>query len=224
MKFNYILLIAIILSSFSCEPEVVFGEAQPQGLRNKSKINKAYRGTFFCEGDETVVTIGKKCVVKSKDFAIGIPMEDIDNNDKLMFKKNELIVIPLNESFPAFYKNDSVFSEIKLRDTLFNISEENVLKDYKGHLVLNHKLESDNWEVIILSVNEYGDIGISEAFRPEDLELLKKITPVEEIPIENDIQIKISPDYEAFERIISDGLIFKTCDYFYRTEFPSIEI
>jgi len=203
---------------------VVFGEAQPQGLKSKSKINKAYRGTFYCEGDETVVNIEKKRVVKSKDFAIGMPLEEIDNSDELMFKKNELIVIPLNQSFPAFNRNDSIFSEITLRDTLFNISEENVLKDYKGHLVLSYKHDSGNWEVIILSLNEYGDIGIAEAFRPEDLEGLKKITPVEEIPIDNDVQIKISPDYEEFERIISDGLLFKTCDYFYRTKFPAIDI
>lgn len=224
MKFNYLLLAVIILASFSCEPEVVFGEPQPQGLKNKSKINKAYRGTFYCEGDETVVSIDKKRIVKSKDFAIGIPMEDINLNDELLFKNNELIVVPLNQSFPAFFRNDSVFSEVQLRDTLFNISEENIIKDYKGHLVLNHKLESGNWEVIILSVNEYRDIRILEAFQPDDLQALKAITPVEEIPIANDIQIKISPDYEEFERIISDGLLFVTCEYFYRTQLPPLDI
>ncbi len=136
---------------------------------------------------------------------------EIDSNPDVSYENGKLFINELNQSFPAQLKNDSLVFNLTLKDTLFNISEKQVAKLFKGRLILNKQLQDSSWEVKVLTLNENNMLTIAHAEIPQDLEELKHITRVDEVnDTENEKirQIKISPSKDEFNQILKQGLLF----------------
>ena len=139
-KLNYLLSAIILLVLISCLPAVIFTEYQPSGASKSSQFPLSYRGDYFCEGDGSIVRIESKLVSKEMMYRIGIDMQEFEQTEGVTFENGELFIEGYQEPFKAFIQNDTLFSDIVLKDTLFNLSnEDHILTEYKGHQIVKHE-------------------------------------------------------------------------------------
>ncbi len=215
-------LIALILIStsflISCEePAVVFGGPQPKGLSPINAIDMIYRGTFICESDSSLVHVHGRTIFKEKAFQFSLTPEEIESTDGLDLLGDQLILSDWPEPLPAEITDSLVYSSILLRDTLFHMGAEQVLKAYKGHMILNKKINDEKWEVMILSLDYDRDLRLSRAELPDDFDRLNMLTPIKDISTEDKVQYLIAPTVMEFDEILKRNLIFQECDMFTRT-------
>jgi len=212
--------VVFFLVLWACNAPVVFTEIQPQGFFPLEQISGFYQGVFYCEGDESKVYINRRLIYKQKVFTVGIPIIEIEESEDLSLENGELYIEGVVNPYDATIRDDTVFSEIVLRDTLFNMDlESNVLTEYKGHQILNRKLLNGVWEVIILSLKGNHDMVLSEALIPDDFARLEEITSVEHLSKDTTV-IMLTPTVYEFEKILNEKLIFSACDHFLRIERP----
>ena len=221
MKSSIILgLVSIAFFYYSCVPPVVFTEPQPQGYQPQSTFPIYFRGTFLCDSDSSIVYVNDKTIYKKRNYSMALTIAQIDSIEEATLIGDELFIESVNEPFPVNIINDSVFADIVLSDTLFQISKEQVLTQFRGHQILNTKLNDREWEVSILSLDYDFDLVLSGATYPEDLERLKEITPVTELSIRDTMQYKLSPSVYEFSQILDEHLIFEPCDFYKRIALP----
>lgn len=224
---NYCLgVIFVIMILGSCQPSVVFGDPQPVTVDPLTNIPDIYRGIYWCNVDSASLFIDDKAFVRRKEFLIKTTLQEIETDPDLDLVNDQLYVNDWEGFFPVTEKGDTITSQIILRDTIFAISDKQLVKTFRGHLVLNFKLNNDSWEVLVVSQNRNGLLTISKATIPEDLAKLDSITTINFLKDSErtQTQIYLKPTAKEFARIYDDGLLFsKSCTYYERI-FPLKEI
>lgn len=207
--YNYIVVVLVIGIFWSCEPPVVFSEPQPKDVNAITLIPEHFQGKYWCNNDSVSLYIDKNLIYKSKMFDITLTQQEINDAEEVRLENGQLFLKGINESFPTIKKNEIIFSTINLKDTIYASQlPENVLKLFKGHLVLNNKISDKHWEVKILSLNPEGSVSISKVNYPENLTELKTITTVKTVENRDREQILISPTKAEFDQILDKKLIF----------------
>lgn len=203
----------------TCEPPVVFGESQPKGANSLLKIPDDYHGNFWCSMDSASLFIDDKNFIKRKEFLIKLTRMEIDSSNDLRLQGKRLYVDDWGSSFPIEEKGDTIISKLIMLDTIFTIRKEQVLKPYKGHLILNTKLHENAWAVVVASLKDGGLLSLARAEIPENLAQLDSITPIKTLADQDEkgTQIYITPTAEQFGRILDRGLLFDaSCSEFER--------
>lgn len=210
MKNHKLLIVVVFMGLFwSCEPPVVFSEPQPKGIDALTSIPEHFQGSYWCDKDSVSLYVNKNLIYKSKLFDLELTKQDIDDTEDVRFENGQLFLDGSNESFPAIEKNETVFSTINLKDTIFsNQMPKNVLKLFKGYLVLNNEISDNHWEVKIITLKPTGFIAISKVNYPESLTDLETITTVKVIDNSEREQILVSPTKAEFDQILDKNLIF----------------
>jgi len=216
---SFIITVLCIGIFTSCEPPVVFGEPQPVGVKSLSQIPDNYKGIYWCKVDSASLFVDDRAFIKRKEFLIKLTKAEIDSSNDLELQNGRLYVNDWESSFPIEEKGDTIVSKVVMRDTIFSIGEEQILKSFKGHLILNTKLDENAWAVLVASHKGLGILSLARAEIPENLSQLDSITPVK-ILSEHDkegTQIYITPTAEQFARILDRGLLFDaSCTEFER--------
>ncbi|MFD0797333.1 hypothetical protein ACFQZJ_07670 [Maribacter chungangensis] len=203
----------------SCQPAVVFNEAQPVNVESLSEIPDAYRGIFWCPADSASLFIDDKAFIKRKELLVKLTKAEVDSSNDLYLSNGRLFITEWEADFPAEEKGDTIVSQLIIRDTIFALGPKQVLKDFKGHLVLSTKLDEGAWAVSVASQTGKGILKIARADLPENLEALDSIVPINSVSKINDreTQILIRPTKEQFERILQKGVLFQgSCTEFER--------
>ena len=206
---------------YSCEePPVVFSQPQPKDIEESFYIQPIYRGVFLCESDSAKVHINGRTIYKEKTFEMALSPEDIAVEPSLQLVDTLLFIEEIPEPLSIRYQQDSIRATITLRDTLFHLGNNQVVKYFRGHQIINKRLPGNKWGVYVMSLDYDLNLIWSEAEMPEDLEMLEKITPVRDISVEDKKQIIINPELVEFDEILNLELIFQTCDQFTRLHMP----
>lgn len=216
---KFVLIVAYIGFSTSCQPPVVFGEPQPVGTEPLLAIPNDYQGIYWCKVDSASLIVDSQAFIKRKEFLIKLTKAELDSSRDLQLKNDRLFVSDWGSSFPIEMKGDTITSNIVLRDTLFLLGKEQLAKPFKGHLILNTKLDENAWGVTVVSLKAHGLLSIAYADMPEDLTGLDAITPVRTLSEDNErkIQIFITPTKDQFDQIMHQGILFEgTCTEFER--------
>lgn len=216
-KIVYVFFLTIIF--YSCQPPVVFGEPQPVGIEAISGIPKSYQGIYWCKVDSASLFIDDKAFIKRKELLVRLTSEEIETDPNLELQKGKLYVSSWGQTFPVENKGDTIISSVILRDTIFSIRSGQVLKPFKGHLILNTKLDEHAWAVMVASHKGDGILSLAHADLPENLTVLDSIVPVETLAKRDnqETQILLTPTKEQFERILQQRLLFDTfCSDFER--------
>tara|TARA_B110000967_G_C18770732_1_gene502922 strand:- start:374 stop:1060 length:687 start_codon:yes stop_codon:yes gene_type:complete len=214
------LVFSILIIISSCEPVVVFKTPQPKGITEVSSFSPEFRGTFFCESDSGLVVVDENIIYKTHWFNFSIPENRIESDPDLEKSGESLMVKDLGKCMTYKIQNDTVYASIRLADTLFMLSEENILKSYKGHQVMNLKLKDDDYEVIILSLDEDSNLELKMATLPREVEELEKITSVKDVSYDDIEQYQVNPTQLEFDEILKQEIVFETCEYFMRVKIP----
>ena len=220
MKFK--ILISITLASFflwnSCEPPVVFKEAQPQGVKSQSSFDEQYQGTYFCESDSSWVKVEPTTIYKEKTFFFVSSRSEMEENEYIELNGNVAYI----EYFDKYvtlekFDGDLMSGKVTLRDTFFEIGEKGILKNYKGNEIMNTQFEDGHWQVEILKLDRYGNLSFLRSKEPEDIEALEEITPINTlVHPDGGTQYEITPSKAEFKQILKNELVFEECDYFIR--------
>jgi len=210
MKHYKFIIVAISIGIFwSCEPPVVFSEPQPKDVDALTLIPKHFQGSYWCDKDSVGLYVDEHLIYKNKLFDVTVSRQEINDSEDITLVNGQLFSKRLNDSFPAFEKNGTIFSTITLKDTLFsNRRAKDVLKYSKGYLVLNNQISTAHWEVKIISLKPEGSLSISKVNYPENLTELKTITTVKIIERRDREQILVSPTKTEFNQILDKNLIF----------------
>lgn len=216
----YFLAVLFAMLFSSCEPAVVFTEPQPQDFNRLSSFDMMYRGAFQCESDSSIVHVTSKSIYKERTYPFVLTEEMIKTMKGVKVLRKHLYIDSLNLKLPVEMIGDSIYAEMIKRDTLFTITKEQVLKSFRGHQILNKKLDDGKWEVIILSMDYDMNLVLSIATYPEDLNRLEEITPVKDLSRGDTVQYQISPTVFEFDQILEEQLIFEACDYYIRIALP----
>ncbi len=223
MKYYKVVCVFFLaISICSCQPPVVFGEPQPVDVQRISSIPESYMGTFWCSTDSISLFIDNKAFIKAKELLVHLTKEEIESDPNLELQNGKLYVHSWKQSFPIDNKGDTIISSIILRDTLFVISSEQILKPFKGHLILNTKLDENTWSVMVVSHKSKGVLSLARATLPESLSRLDSVTPLETLKDNNDkeTQILLSPTKDEFNRILQNRLIFDASCMEFEQIFP----
>jgi len=202
----YILL--FVSSLVACEDRVRFEEPQPTEKNNLRKIPGRLRGTYLSTSDSTYLTIDEKKIVKWSNLEISGLRDSLDleiDSARLEAVRPDSIWVSDGNYMLTIKQlpNDSLMVYYSYRDTVFQLSEEHVLRKFRGHYFLNYKIRNSQWRVRQLTL-ENGELSFSKITVPEDLEDLRKISEVEEIDPEKtgEIFYRLKPSKKEFKRLI----------------------
>ena len=207
-KILCLILIAVTLQS--CGDLVKFEEPQPTGKNNLNDISKKLRGTYLSVSDSSFLTINKQTIVKWIEADIRTLIDSLDieiDSSKISSKSDNLIEITDSEFKLTFeFEGDSVFGHYSHYDTIFRISENHILRKFKGHYFLNYKRSEDNWNVRKITLNK-GVLTFSEISVPEDIEKIQQITDVKEIKSDSGqvVGYKINPSRKELKKLLNQN-------------------
>lgn len=203
-----LLLFCVVMFS-SCQPPVPFAEPQPINGRSLVIIPVEYRGVFWCQLDSALVYLNDRALIKRKELLIKTTMDEIRTCPNFHIENGSLMVKDRSRHFPVSMQKDTIVCRVILMDTLFTIDEpQNLLRSFKGHLLLNRKLKVDSWTVGILSIKRNGLLSIAKAEKAKALLKLDSIDLLRP-QWENDrilSRTHISPTLSQFEKLIQRGL------------------
>ncbi|MEP7169764.1 MAG: hypothetical protein ABI855_10385 [Bacteroidota bacterium] len=190
-----LLYLCIFLSS--CEPEASFGEPQPGDVNELSSFPKGMQGDYSNQKDSSILTILEKEVRRTYFWEAKGSLTDLDTNlhlvDSFLVSTNGTEKIPVLVIGDSFVMNNNFFV-----DTLFKISETNVLKKYKGYYFLNKKNQANHWNVTRLSLNK----GIISTGTITTLEKIKALQEITETIDSSSYDFEVTP--KQFKKFLKD--------------------
>ena len=215
----YLIAALVLLVQFSCGPNVRFEVPQPAGVKHEKKFSAKYQGEYISQNQELVdsrLAITDSSIIYDV-ISFNLPKQMIDSIDGVIFKEGRLIVSEemsgsfWQDTMRAEIEGDTVRAFLDITDTIvFDISEELILKKYRGSYFLNDKKPDDTWSVQIMSLDKKGLLSFS-AFEggEENLPEIEEITPVIQIEDEHG-EVRsylINPSKQELREMINSNLL-----------------
>jgi hypothetical protein len=172
--FVFILLIFLI----GCGPYIYFKSPQPDRKKNLKNFPKSLIGTYISLNDSSLLIIDAKKIVKKRFENMFMPIDSFkaETGDTLI--KDTSFIFTDNWHIKMKVMGDSIYVNSSREEDIFTISDEQLLRKFKGYYFLNFKDTNDLWRVELIKKTkdtlEFGSI-----LTKEDLEQIKGITSVE---------------------------------------------
>lgn len=175
-NYNWILILTTILISCTPTPEVRFLEPQPINKRNLKTIPKNYHGQYLSKSDSSILTIDSNIIFQEWiDLA---KVSDIEMQEELdTVYKNDVVIHESNWTMTVDVDNDSTTIKVYGIDTLFVLSDNTILKRYKGYLFLNYKRADSTWRVKTLKL-ESGQLDFDKLIDHSQIDSLREVTNI----------------------------------------------
>jgi len=182
MKYSVICVLLFLVGS--CEDSVTFEQPQPLSQPDLNSIPSKLQGSYFSEDDSTYLTITDAVMIEWVDMEFETPVDSLDDLDidstQIVSQSDDLTVVEDEDyKLEINIREESAHVSLAYRDTIFQLSDQHVLRRYKGHYFLNYKQESD-WKVRLLRLKRR-QLSFSKVRKPEDISELQQITDIQEI-------------------------------------------
>ena len=208
-KISFISLVILLLAFSSCNQELNFEEPQPTEKKNETKFKNKYRGEYLCIEDSSILIISKNKITQSWDIETKLTKTQIDTTSELELKDGLLYIesneLPLNVDFLG----DTAVVSYNYKDTIFSISDEQLLRYFKGIYFLNYKQFENSWNVKTLSFNKEGMLTINKIYaNEEDVEKIKDLTNIVETTDDEGtvIDYTVHPTRKELKEILKSNL------------------
>lgn len=172
MKNLTILIFALLL--ISCrEPLVQFSETQPENSRSLKFFPNKLIGNYYDSENEIDLEITNSMIVKKSTLKDTFNVKVLSGVEVL--KGDTLVNTKTFEKTFVKRVNDTLFTNVLFKDTIFSINKGNVLKKMKGYYFLNIKHSENNWVVKKLYLKK-GLLNLNDISTNEEIEILEEIT------------------------------------------------
>ena len=195
-KIFYIFFLCSLLTA--CSEAILFEEPQPAGAEILIKFPEKIQGEYQSLSNRSVLHISDSLITRVYDFNIKEHINNLDPNYRL--KGDTLLDLDIGEKIIVKIIDDTIYHGFYSLDTLFYISENNVLKKYKSHYFLSTTSDNISWSVKKLSANK-GKLFISTISGKEDIALLKEITETQA----DTTAVKFKPTQKQFKKFIKEN-------------------
>ena len=173
---TFVFLVLVFL--IGCGPYIYFKSPQPKNKKNIESIPKNLFGTYMSIVDSSLLIIDSETIVKKRFENMYMSVESYKEETGDTIIKDTSFVFTDNWLINMSVMGDSVLINSSREEVLFKISENQLLRKYKGYYFLNFKDTNDLWKVELIKRTkdtlEFGNI-----LTKEDIEKIKGITPVE---------------------------------------------
>ena len=166
------LLIALVLLFAACEEPVLFTRPQPVETASLDHFPKRWQGEYMLLEDSSRLVIGHRTMIAMNEWEIRRSVRDVDSTTFLI--GDTLLAFGQGRSVPVFVRSDSVFGMIRLIDTLFTISDQQILKRMSGSLIINRAHGAAGWEVSRMTLSN-GKLRIAEIKDPGSMSVLNEV-------------------------------------------------
>ncbi|MDW7694858.1 hypothetical protein R9C00_08895 [Flammeovirgaceae bacterium SG7u.111] len=211
VKNNLLLLICLML--FACEDTVRFEEAQPASSKNLGEIPKKLRGTYFSPSDSMHLTITEHAMVNwmEIDGVMLIDSLDLELDSTKIVKQTPDFTQVIGDNYEislSFFSPDSVRVHYYFKDTLFAITDQQVLKKFKGNYFLNYERGENSWEVRRLTLKK-DELLFSRVKLPEDIEKVKEVTELQEVTSDSGkvVGYKLNPGRKELKKLMKSNFL-----------------
>jgi len=198
-----------ILTLFGCEYPMQFEEPQPLNVGNVSTFNSSYQGLYLNMDERCFLSITENAIIKESYIIYAIPKIDEDSSAFFEFREDTLFNAYDNtEWLPAKLLNDTIYASWNDTDTVFSISDHNVLRYYKGRYFLNYMEKENDWKLIVLHKIRK-NLSLYSFTLPDSLESLEKIMPLEKV-LDNKGKVRkiiLKPDKKQLKALLKSGNI-----------------
>ncbi len=201
-------LILLFLTLFACEERVKFEKPQPPDRNNLNAIPGKLQGTYLSNADSALLTIDEQRIIEWTDIEYRTVLDSLD-----MEVDSSLFVNPLSDTIQLtegmfnirlkFLPLDSVIVFYSYRDTVFEISNQQIIRKFKGHYFLNYEQTENNWSVRRLTLNR-DELSFSKVRLPEDISELQEITEVEELKSDSGkvVSYRLNPTRKELKKLL----------------------
>lgn len=217
MKYRVAIGLFVGLLLGSCqkadEERVLFEEAQPVSVDKERAFDKALQGTYVsCTDTNEKLYVYPNSIVSTIDYNHKSFRKDLaqDTSIKININDDEAIRKFLKEEGAerVFINVDTIYYSLGRQvDTLFSISDQQVLKEFKGSYFLNKKKDSGLW--ILTKIEKKKEYLIFENINPTD-SLLKYDFAKKEA---SDTVVKkyiLTPDQKEFKKLNRSGVFINS--------------
>jgi len=201
-----ILSILLILTLLACEDRIKFEEPQPPGKNDLRQLPGKLQGTYYSTSDSTFLTITDTQIIEWVDIVTKSLIDSLDIDSTLIDQQTSDSVRIIDGKYNLTFKflsADSVTVYYSYRDTIFNISDEHLIRRFKGHYFLNYKRTDNDWKVRRLTLDK-NELTFSRVRIPEDISDLKEITEVQEIKSDSGkvVGYKLNPSKKELKKLM----------------------
>lgn len=165
----FLLLITILFTS--CGPAVTFQQPQPADVDSLLSFPARLQGKYISSDKASVLNISGDLIYRVYDYELKIHKDSLaetikEAGDSLADSTRETIVRQ---------EGDSILTRIHFTDTLFHISDMQVLKKFKGFYFLNDCQGPASWTVQKMGLSR-GVLTVAGISAYQDINDLRNLT------------------------------------------------
>ena len=219
-KTLYILLLIFFVSCGDYE-YVRFETAQPNGVKESESFSRKVKGEYInCTNSDDKLIISDKLILNSRTFKFKSHRNDLEFDSTITVNRNiddELRKLFISEGYEIEINGDTInASQIDI-DTVFQISENQVLKKFKGSYFLNFKNDESFWNVSRLNLNKdtllIGQISPSDTLLRFDF--VVKNEEFNDSDSTTTTEYSINPSKREFKKLMKPNS-FGECECYYK--------
>lgn len=173
----FCLLITIL--SGSCDQHARFEVPQPEGVKDITSIPSKLQGRYFAAEDSSWLQITERTITRLKNENGVVAKSDLDS--AMVVEGNHFTDLRAGISGTLKDEGDSVLLSFTHSDTLLSLSNDQILRRFKGHYFLNRKAFAGGWTVHVLEPIHKNSIQLQELTTPEDIQKLEELSGGTEI-------------------------------------------
>lgn len=221
MKPSLYILFLTLLVSCGDQLYVRFEKAQPEGVKSLESFSRKVKGNFInCSNPLDLITISDNLIVNSRTFKFKSHRADLDLDSTINIDSNndkELIKLFTSEGYQIEIIGDTISASLTSLDTIFIISENQVLKKFKGSYFLSSKWDENSWNVSQISFLK--DTLLMGQISPSDtllrFDFIAKTEDYNTTDSTTSTQYSINPSKRQFKKLIKLNL-FEECRCYYK--------
>jgi hypothetical protein len=222
MKNTLYILLIICLASCSGDYEYVrFETSQPDGVIESKSFNRKVKGEYInCTNPDDKLIVTNNLILNSRTLRFKTHRNDLELDSTITVNRNnndELSELFISEGYKIQINGDTINAFLTDIDTVFRISENQVLKKFKGSYFLNFKRGEHYWDVSRLNLTKdtllVGQISPSDTLLRFDF--VSKTEEFDDSDSTTTTEYSINPSRKEFKKLMKPNS-FEECECYYK--------
>jgi len=222
MKKALYLLLIILISSCGGDYEYVrFETAQPDGVKESKSFNRKMTGEYIhCSNSDDKLIISDDLIINLRTFKLKSHKNDLEFDSSISINRNndnELTKLFKAEGYEIEIIGDTINAYQENIDTIFMISENQILRKFKESYFLNYKLDEKFWMVSRLNLKKdtllIGQISPSDTLLRFNFVVMNK--EFNETDSTTTTEYSMSPSKKEFKKLMTPNS-FDYCECYYK--------
>lgn len=195
MRLSTLFYLAFIVVACGSSRQGDIEELQPVSVDDLNEFPAYVQGYYQSVDDGTIMRITNKVIKIEKHVVYLLTSKDLLNQRRYVLKGDTLLDRDAKSQKIVRRLGDSILVDDIYHDTIFKISEFNVLRQDKGYLFLNYQVDVADYRVKLLYTDNSGFLCFSKPQSMSSIETLEEVAAQE-------------PRYDSLGVLKSDNFSF----------------